>query len=192
MSLLSSQSAYLKNTAALDAIRESQNRVQAISLIHQKLYNSNNVAYIVMQAYVSDLVGYLTDCFGTKGRGIRIEQLVEDISLDLAQVVPLGLILNEAITNAIKYAFDHSGGEIIIALQQVGQEGLMLHISDNGKGLPHDFDLRKASSLGMEMMKALSKQLGGEFKVRNKSGLHISVEFLIERVPKHSTAQRLK
>jgi two-component sensor histidine kinase len=181
MSLLSSQSAYLENTAALDAIRESQNRVQAISLIHQKLYSSNNVANIIMPAYVSDLVGYLADCFDTRARGIRIEQLIESINLDLAQAVPLGLIMNEAITNAIKYAFDKKGGKIIVALHQIGSNGLMLHISDNGKGLPEDFDLQKATSLGMEMMKALSKQLGGEFKISNNSGLHISVEFLIER-----------
>lgn len=182
MSLLSSQSAFLENTAALDAIHESQNRVQAISLIHQKLYSGTNLASITMAAYVSDLIGYLADCFDTRHRGIRIEQMVENFNLDLAQAVPLGLILNEAITNAIKYAFDEKGGEIIIAIQEVGTDGLMLHISDNGKGLPADFDIKSVSSLGMEMMKALSKQLGGELKIRNKSGLHISLEFLIEHV----------
>ncbi|RFZ85122.1 hypothetical protein DYU05_05845 [Mucilaginibacter terrenus] len=182
MSLLSSQCSYLENTAALEAIRESQNRVQAISLIHQKLYTSSNVSSINMAAYVSDLVGYLADCFDTRRHRIRIEQLVENFNIDLAQAVPLGLILNEAITNAIKYAFNPDGGEIIIAIHQVGRDGLMLHISDNGCGLPENFDLKNASSLGMEMMKALSKQLGGDFKIRNQSGLHISVEFMIEKV----------
>jgi two-component sensor histidine kinase len=181
MSLLSSQSAYLENSAALEAIRESQNRVQVISLIHQKLYSGNNVAQINMPAYVADLIIFLADCLDTRNRNIKIEQLIENFNLDLAQAVPLGLILNEAITNAIKYAFDEHGGKIFVALQKFENDGLMLCISDNGKGLPQDFDLKKASSLGMEMMKALSKQLGGEFKVRNNSGLHISIEFLIER-----------
>ncbi|WP_374950127.1 histidine kinase dimerization/phosphoacceptor domain -containing protein [Mucilaginibacter sp.] len=181
MSLLSSQSSYLENAAALEAIRESQNRVQAISLIHQKLYSSSgNIASICMPAYVSDLTGHLADCFDIRRRKIKIEQLIENFNLDLAQAVPLGLILNEAITNAIKYAFGPDGGDIIIGLQQVGVDGLILHISDNGKGLPDNFDLEHAKSLGMEMMKALSKQLGGEFKMRNISGLHISIEFAAE------------
>jgi two-component sensor histidine kinase len=140
------------------------------------------VASIDMQAYVLDLVNYLRDCLDTSGRRIRIEQLIEPIRIDLAQAVPIGLILNEAITNAIKYAFDEKGGEIIIALQMIGQEHLLMTIADNGKGLPVDFDIQTASSLGMEMMKALSKQLGGEFKITNKSGTNITVEFQLDRV----------
>jgi two-component sensor histidine kinase len=182
MSLLSSQSAYLENSAALEAIRESQGRVQAISLIHQKLYNSSNVSSINMQAYVADLMSYLADSFDTRRRHIEIEQVVEFFNLDIAQAVPLGLILNESITNAIKYAFDDRGGQIIVAVQLIRDEYLLLTIADNGKGLPGDFDLKTASSLGMEMMKALSKQLGGEFKIKNNSGVNISIEFQVTKV----------
>ncbi len=182
MSLLSTQSAYLESVAALDAIHESQHRVQAIALIHQRLYRGSDVTNIGMHAYVSDLVGYLSDCFDTRRQHIRIEQLIEPIYLDLSQTVPLGLILNEAITNAIKYAFDEQGGAIIISMQLIREDELMLHISDNGRGLPADFDLTKTSSLGMEMMKALSKQLGGELKLVNDPGLHISLVFRIEKV----------
>jgi two-component sensor histidine kinase len=182
MSLLSSQSAYLENNAAIEAIRESQNRVQAISLIHQKLYSSNNVASINMQTYVADLMSYLADSFDTRRRGIQIEQVIELFNLDIAQAVPLGLILNEAVTNAIKYAFDDEGGQIIIAAQLLSKGNLLLTITDNGKGLQDDFNLKAASSLGMEMMKALSKQLGGEFDVKNKAGVSISIEFAITHV----------
>ncbi|MDO3641326.1 sensor histidine kinase [Mucilaginibacter sp. L3T2-6] len=190
MSLLSTQSAYLENNAALAAIRDSQSRVQAISLIHQKLYSSSNVAAIDLPSYVSDMVGYLRDCLDTGARGIRFEQLIEEVKIDLAQAVPLGLILNEAITNAIKYAFGEEGGEIIIALQMVGEDSAMLTITDNGKGLPPDFDLAESTSLGMEMMKALSKQLNGSFQIKNKMGVAITIEFEVEQafsgIPKES------
>ena len=189
MSLLNTQSAYLENNAALSAIRDSQNRVQAISLIHQKLYSSSNVASIDMQSYVSDLVSYLRDGLSTAGRSIRFEQLVEPVKIDLAQAVPLGLILNEAITNAIKYAFSDSGGQIIIAMQLIGNENLLLTIADNGKGLPVDFDIKNTSSLGMEMMKALSKQLGGSFQVKGNPGVTISIEFQIEKMLNHIQAE---
>jgi two-component sensor histidine kinase len=182
MSLLSSQSAYLENTAAIEAIKESQNRVQAIALIHQKLYKSNNVASINMPAYIADLLEYLADSFDTRKRHIVFEQLIEPISLDLAQTVPLGLILNEAVTNAIKYAFNDHGGQIIVALQLINHETLLLTIADNGRGFPANKSLTDTNSLGMEMMKALSKQLGGEFIIENKGGIRISIEFFIEQL----------
>ena len=189
MSLLSTQSAYLENTAALNAISESRNRVQAISLIHQKLYSTSNVASIDMQTYISDLINYLNDCLDASSQGIRFEQLVEPVKIDLGQAVPLGLILNEAITNAIKYAFEGNGGSIIIALQLISNENLLLTITDNGKGLPVDFDVKNTSSLGMEMMKALSKQLGGSFQVKGNPGVTITVEFQIEKVLNHIQAE---
>lgn len=182
MSLLSSQSAYLENTAAIEAIRESQNRVQAISLIHQKLYKSSNVASINMQAYVADLLEYLADSFDTRKRRIRFEQVIEPFNLDLAQAVPIGLILNESVTNAIKYAFGEAGGQIIVALQLIKDEKLLLTIADDGHGFPKEPDLEESDTLGMVMMKVLSKQLGGEFKIENKSGARISIEFQIEKV----------
>lgn len=180
MSLLSTQSAYLENTAALDAIADSRNRVQAISLIHQKLYSTNNVASIDVSAYVSDLVNYLREGLDTAGRSIRFEQLIEPIKIDLVQAVPLGLILNEAITNAIKYAFEEKGGVIGIALQFMGIDVLLLTITDNGKGLPKGFEIKDSTTLGMEMMKALSKQLGGDFNISSNQGVTISVEFQIQ------------
>jgi len=189
MSLLSTQLAYLENTAALNAISESRNRVQAISLIHQKLYSTSNVASIDMQTYISDLINYLNDCLNASSRGIRFEQLVEPIKIDLAQAVPLGLILNEAITNAVKYAFTGNGGDIIIALQLMINENLLLTITDNGKGLPANFDIKNTSSLGMEMMKALSKQLDGSFQVKSNHGVTITIEFQIEKVLNHIQAE---
>ncbi|HEX8023278.1 sensor histidine kinase, partial [Mucilaginibacter sp.] len=181
MSLLNTQSAFLKNNAALAAIRESQNRVQAIALIHQKLYSSSNVAYIDIAVYISELVSYLADCYSAHERGIRFEQQIEAVKMDVAQAVPVGLMLNEAITNAIKYAFPNRRGYINISLGVLDDNNMMLNIADDGIGLPEDFDIKEASSLGMEMMKALSKQLGGSFKMENNNGVVITLIFRAEK-----------
>lgn len=181
MSLLNTQSAFLKNNAAIAAIRESQNRVQAIALIHQKLYSSSNVAYIDIAVYISELVNYLADCYEAHDRGIRFEQQIEPVKMDVAQAIPIGLMLNEAITNAIKYAFPHQRGYINISLGTLDDNNIMLNVADNGIGLPQGFDLKETSSLGMEMMKALSKQLDGNFKMENNNGVVITLIFRAEK-----------
>jgi two-component sensor histidine kinase len=188
MSLLNTQSAYLQNNTAIKAIRESQNRVQAISLIHQKLY-SESMASIDTQAYIADLVSYLSDCFDASKRRIRFEQKVQPFVLNLSQAVPLGLMLNEAITNAIKYAFDDNGGQVSIGLQVVMGNNILLTIADDGRGLPHNFDIQSASSLGMEMMKALSKQLDGSFEIENNKGVIISINFQAEKIHHHISTE---
>jgi two-component sensor histidine kinase len=180
MSLLCTQAAYLQNTDAIDAIRNSQNRVQAISIIHQKLYSKSNLASIVMNDYVSDLVRHLCACYDCIHRNIRLKEIIEPVSLDISQAVPMGLILNEAITNAIKYAFGPDGGLIIIEGHVLSADHVKLTIADNGKGLPYDFSITETSSLGMEMMKALSKQLGGSFNISGNPGVTVTVLFKIE------------
>ncbi len=148
MSLLNSQSAYLHNDDALVAIRDSQHRVQAISLIHKKLYQSDNVGVIHMPHYIHELVDYLKDCFDTNRKvSFRID--VSPLQLDVSQAVPIGLILNEAITNSIKYAFTgNREGIIAISFKQSEEGHYTLVIADDGKGLPADFDPAQSRSLG--------------------------------------------
>ncbi|WP_162996963.1 sensor histidine kinase [Mucilaginibacter kameinonensis] len=181
MSLLNTQSAFLKNNAALAAIRESQNRVQAIALIHQKLYSSSNVAYIDIAVYINELVNYLADSYNAHDRGIRFEQQIEPAKMDVTQAIPIGLMLNEAITNSIKYAFPNRRGFINISLGTIDDNNMMLNIADDGIGLPEDFDIKDASSLGMEMMKALSKQLDGNLKIEDNDGVVITFVFPAEK-----------
>ena len=180
MSLLYTQAAYLQNTDAIDAIRDSQNRVQAISIIHQKLYSKSNVTTVVMSDYVGDLVRHLCACYNCSHRRIRLKEVVEPVNLDISQSVPMGLILNEAITNAIKYAFGNDGGEITIEGRMLSADTMNLTIADNGKGLPDNFNLTETSSLGMEMMKALSRQLGGSFDISDESGVVVTIKFKVE------------
>ncbi|SFN30253.1 Two-component sensor histidine kinase, contains HisKA and HATPase domains [Chitinophaga sp. YR627] len=176
ISLLNSQSLYLKDNAALNVIRESQHRMNSISLIHQKLYQGDNLSGIDMRDYIFELAIYLQDSFDTRGK-IAFMMDIERLMLDVSQAVPLGLILNEAITNAIKYAFKErqEDAKINISFRQQEQQGLLLSISDNGAGLPPDFDLSTSSSLGMNLMQGLTRQLGGTMECKNKEGFHIRI-----------------
>ncbi len=181
MSILNTQSAYLQNDVALEAIRGSQHRVNAIALLHQKLYSGTTAALVSMPAYIAELIDYLSDSFVTSFRKIKIRQILEPLSLDPALAVPIGLILNEAITNAIKYAFDPDGGEILVSLFVADNGEAILKVSDTGRGLPPDFDFCQANSLGMEMMKALGKQLKGKFAIENTHGVTLMITFPIEQ-----------
>lgn len=191
MSLLYTQAAYSQNTDAIDAIRDSRNRVQAISIIHHKLYNKGNVTNILLSEYVADLVRHLSDSYDCTRRGIRFKQSIEPVNLDSSQAVPVGLILNEAITNSIKYAFGGGEGKIIVESHLAEKETILLKIADNGKGLPNGFNLSETSSLGMEMMRALSKQLGGSFEIGNDSGVVITIKFKIENAPKATAGKSI-
>ncbi|HKC37082.1 MAG TPA: histidine kinase dimerization/phosphoacceptor domain -containing protein, partial [Chitinophagaceae bacterium] len=178
MSLLNSQSAYIDNESALTAIHDSQHRVHAMSLIHQKLYNSENVSSIDMSFYIRELVSYLSDSFST-GQRIRFEFAIEPLEMDVSQAVPLGLILNEAITNSLKYAFPNGRtGVISILLLNTAMHHYLLSISDNGIGMPAQFNNKKPGSLGMSLMAGLSEDLDGNFSIENDNGTTIKVSFV--------------
>src|SRR5450432_167995 len=177
MSLLNSQTAYLQDESAQKAILESQHRVQTMSLIHQKLYKSKNVSSIYMPEYIRDLLEYLKDSFKTRNT-IQFELEVQPIDLDVMHAVPVGLILNEIITNAIKYAFpENPDARIIIRLLKTGTDNLLLYISDNGKGFPAGFDLEKDSSFGMILIKGLTEDLDGTVSIQSDNGITIQMEF---------------
>jgi two-component sensor histidine kinase len=185
ISLLNTQTAYLDNEAALTAIRDSQHRMRAMSLIHQRLYQSEK-ACIDMQQYIRELIEYLDDNFNL-GHRIRFLLQIEKIDMDVAQAVPVGLILNEAITNAIKYAFPaNQEGTITVSMNYAADNNLLLVVSDNGRGLPAGFDITKIRSLGMGLMQGLTRQLNGTFKITNNDGLQITIQFPDEKMTKYT------
>jgi two-component sensor histidine kinase len=149
-----------------------------MSLIHQKLYNSENVSSIDMTVYIRELVSYLRDSFDT-GQHIRFELNVEPLELDVSQAVPLGLILNEAITNSIKYAFPNGrDGVVNIYLSNASANHYLLTITDNGIGMPAHFSNKKPGSLGMSLMTGLSEDLDGKFAIENNNGTTIKISFV--------------
>jgi two-component sensor histidine kinase len=178
MSLLNSQSVYIDNDAALTAIHDSQHRVHAMSLIHQKLYSTENVSSIEMSIYIRELVSYLNESFDTERR-IRFEFDIDPLEMDVSHAVPLGLIMNEAITNSIKYAFpDGRNGIVSLSLSDVSENHYLLSIADDGIGIPNDF--KKTGSLGMSLIKGLSEDLDGNFSMENKNGTIIRISFMYD------------
>lgn len=175
MSLLNTQAALLDDNDALNAIRESRCRMQAISLIHQKLYQSENMALIDMQTYIHDLVLYLKEGFSGMNR-IHLDLQVAPVKLDVSQSVPVGLILNEAVTNAMKYAFT-GNGTILVSLQPAGDQQLTLVIADNGKGFPAGIGEVHKRSMGMTLINTLTEQLEGTLNIHSHNGVIVTVNF---------------
>lgn len=179
VSLLDSQSEYINNDAALAAIEDNLRRVHAMALIHQKLYQSDDIATISMPEYIHELVSYARDSFDT-GNQIIFEQTIEPLDLDVSQAIPLGLIINETIVNAIKYAFPHAQKGIVrIQFYQDGPGHIVLSIADNGTGLPPGLNTKAHTSLGLDLVQGLTRQLNGTIGFENNNGLHITIRFPI-------------
>ncbi|QHS61125.1 tetratricopeptide repeat-containing sensor histidine kinase [Chitinophaga agri] len=177
MSLLNTQAAYLHDSNALEAISESRYRMQAISLIHQKLYLSGNMALIDMQNYIRELTSYLRSDFGGL-QHIYFDLDIAAIRLDVSQAVPASLILNEALTNAIKYAFSkQEAGIIQVSFKCAGDGMLTLHVHDNGEGFPHGFDIKTHGTMGMRLIETLTEQLEGTLVIEASQGVSVQVSF---------------
>jgi two-component sensor histidine kinase len=182
MSLLNSQAASLRDKAALSAIQESQHRVQAMSLIHQKLYQSESVARVPMPAYIQEVVDYLHESYNLP-QAIGLELDIDDIELDVTLAVPLGLIINEALTNAFKYAFPLGRpGTISISLRCLDPSTYGLTIADDGVGLPASYEPAHSHSLGMTLLQGFSEQLDGELRLTGPPGLTIRLVFAREHL----------
>ncbi|GLU55224.1 hypothetical protein Dfri01_46850 [Dyadobacter frigoris] len=177
VSLLNTQSVYLKDETAVNAILESRHRVQAMSMLHQRIYQSDNMSGISMSPYIHELVGYLVDSFNT-GLSVIFNISIDDIDLDLNKAVPIGLILNEAVTNALKYAFPNKmEGIVHVILARQPDNYLLLQIQDNGIGLPEEFNFEEIKSFGIKLIKGLSEDLGGEMVIANDKGIRIEIRF---------------
>ena len=186
-SLLEIQSSYLKNRDALSAIQESQHRIHAMSIIHQKLYQSDTLSTIHMPEYIYELVEYLRDSYSLR-ENVGFSLQIENIELNHGSAITLGLILNEAITNAFKYAFPRTkDAKISISLTHISDLQIMLSISDNGRGLPTDFESKIGTSMGMELLRGLTDDLGGSLTIETKNGTHIKVIFSYKPITSANT-----
>ncbi|CAG4992588.1 hypothetical protein DYBT9275_00992 [Dyadobacter sp. CECT 9275] len=177
ISLLNSHSAHLKEEVAANAITESRHRIQAISMLHQRIYQSENMVGIAMASYIHELVYYLDHSFNT-ARHILFSLDIENVELDLSQAVPIGLILNEAITNSLKYAFtDGREGEIRVVFKKTEEEKLVLCIADDGTGLPLDFDIDNIGTFGLKLIRGLTEDLDGTLTVQSEGGTTLLISF---------------
>ena len=146
-SLLNLQSKQVKDEHALNLLRDSQNRVRSMALIHQKLYDSPDLALLDFAGYLRSLASALFSSYGFGTEGISLKSNVDDIRLDINTAVPCGLIINELISNSLKHAFETGQGEICVDLHPNDDDTVTLTVSDNGSGFPEDLDFRNTDSL---------------------------------------------
>lgn len=177
-SLLSLQSHYIKDKKYVEMLKESQNRIRSMALIHEKLYQSRNLASIDFDGYVETLVRDLIRSYGVNTAGAAVTTKVENICLNIDTAVPCGLIINELVSNALKHAFpDGRKGEITITFSQSG-DTLELAVSDNGVGIPETIDFRNTDSLGLRLVTILAEdQLNGEITLDRCEGTTFRITF---------------
>ncbi|MET0634371.1 MAG: sensor histidine kinase, partial [Chitinophagaceae bacterium] len=157
----------------------SQQRIYAMSLIHQKIYQSEDIKTIEMNNYLPELIQYLEDSFGNNKR-IHFQVEVDPMQLDISQAIPVALIINESVTNSIKYAFpDNRKGVIEIRMHRIADQ-VSLEITDNGVGIDDRWLINdQADSLGLELIRGLSRDLKARLKMENDNGTRITLVFNI-------------
>lgn len=178
-SLLALQSAQIDDPNTKEAMREGQNRVHSIGIVHQKLYQATNLGAIEMKDYFLNLSESILDSFGAENR-VKIELAMEKLEIDIDTAVPLGLIVNELLTNTIKYAFPHGKqGNVVIKLEKRKTGILHLEVSDDGIGKSN---IIKGTGFGSQLISLLTRQLRGHMKEEINNGTHTYFNFNLEKV----------
>jgi PAS domain S-box-containing protein len=177
-SLLRLQANSIQDPSILPFFKDSQNRVKAMALIHERLYQSNNLARIHFPEYVRKLVCDVFRSYNPASSTIRLYFDIAEVELDVDTVIPCGLIVNELVSNALKYAFPNQmDGEITISFLVLASTQYQLAVRDNGIGLPEEFDFRNTTSLGLQLVCALTQQLQGTIEVDTHQGTAFYVTF---------------
>lgn len=175
-SLLNLQLNVITNTETRELIRESQNRVRSMALIHEKLYQSDNLGQIDLEDYLRSLTRDLFRSYGVGGINLKLE--VEDIKVDVDTAIPCGLVVNELVSNALKYAFPHGReGEVHLKVTKVSRQQVAMSVSDNGIGLPADLASRSSDTLGFQLVHMLVKQLRGTLDIVRNGGTTFMITF---------------
>ncbi len=164
--LMAKQARKTTDSTVKKMMKEGQDRVQSMALIHQNLYQSEHLSSIDIKAYLEELTQNIAKTQKIAGKEVTIVLNTDDSKLDIDTAIPIGLILNELITNAYKYAFpERDTGEIAISFQKTTEKGFQLHVKDNGIGISNDFNIDKAKSLGLNLVRGLAEQLDGTMKL---------------------------
>jgi len=185
-SLLSLQSESIDDPTAFDAVQESKNRVASMALIHQKLYQRDNLAAIEMRDYFETIGNAIIDSFGERAKRVALEIDMPELELDVDTAVPIGLITNELVTNSLKHAFPNDNhGRIFISLKKLGQDNLELIIADNGQSVENQVKEADSGGFGSLLINLLTTQLGGQIDKQTEEGMSTIISF---KLPEKSVA----
>lgn len=182
ISLLNLQSGYIKDETTLKAVQDGQNRVRSMALVHEKFYQAEELSEIDFGEYVEKLTQYIYQSYGDKTDRVKMIIESDHVGLDMDTAMPSGLLVNEIVSNAYKYAFPGDArGEIRISIRK--QDGKIIYrIADNGVGLPPEINLEQSESLGMQLIQALTAQLDGELSVSREKGTEFKISFAYPKV----------
>lgn len=177
-SILNLQSSYIEDETALSILRESQDRIKSMSFVHESLYQSKTLSEVNFAEYIQNITRNLYHSYARPEGGIELEFRLENIYLNLDTSIPCGLIINELISNSLKYAFTgREKGVIEVGFSKQPDGKLKLIISDNGIGLPDNFDIENSESLGLQLVTTLITQVSGELEIDNKNGTRFKIVF---------------
>ncbi|MFN5324493.1 MAG: two-component regulator propeller domain-containing protein [Bacteroidota bacterium] len=183
ISLFNLQSHYVDDKKAMQALKEGQDRIKSMALIHERFYQNDGLSKIDFDEYIKRLVENLFLSFQLKPERVKSVVEADKISLDIDTAVPCGLIINELVSNSLKHAFgDDGSGNLYVSLKYLSKDMVRLIVSDDGVGLPAGFDIEKYDSLGMQLISALSSQLEGKLKLLPGKGTTFELDF---KVPDH-------
>jgi two-component system response regulator len=174
ISLLSLQSRYSEEGEIVEFFKDSINRVKSMAMIHEKVYQSEDLSSIDFEKYIPKLVSGISSSYQTDSK-IKIDININDIHLNIDTAIPCGLIVNELVTNSLKHAFNNVSGNIIVEMDSDNEEWFTLIVSDNGVGLPDDIDINKA--LGLRLVDTLIKQLDADMKIHKNTGTKFEIKF---------------
>jgi two-component sensor histidine kinase len=178
-SLLRLQSGNITNQDDIGMLKDSQNRIKSMSLVHEKLYGSKDLSHVNFKDYIKELAGVLFQSYETHRGEVRLNISVDEIWLGIDTAIPCGLVINELISNSLKHAFpDKRKGEISISFHKIDEEEFNLRVSDNGIGIPDELDPRSTSSLGLRLLTTLSEnQLNGKMRLWKNKGTEFELIF---------------
>jgi two-component sensor histidine kinase/CheY-like chemotaxis protein len=175
--LLELQSYYIKDKADLNVFKDSKTRADSMALIHEKLYKSTDLKSIDFEEYIHSLALCIFDTYNIAPNRIKLVINVEDIMLDINTAIPLGLIINELLTNSLKYAFPEDKNGIITIIFSKTDDIFTLIIKDDGIGLKPSIDFKKTESLGLELVNNLTRQIDGNVELDNDNGTEFRISF---------------
>lgn len=178
-SLLNLQARYIKDEKILNMFKESQSRINSMALIHERLYRSKDLVKINFPEYVRSLAAGLFSSYSVSSDDVTLEIDIKDVELDLDLAISCGLVLNELLSNALKYAFPNGRkGKIKVSLYEVNGNEVELVVGDNGIGLPEVFDFQKTESLGFQIIITLVEgQLEGKIELNKTEGTEFRIKF---------------
>lgn len=177
-SLLRIQSVNITDKEALNAINVSQNRVNSMALVHERLYKSKNLSLVDFEDYIKHLTSHLLQVYGAKKSNIELDVNVKKVLFSVDTAIPAGLIVNELVSNSLKHAFkNRNSGKISIELKPISKSEYYLKVADDGVGISKEFNPNKSATLGLQLVSMLTKQLAGEISVKREKGTEIAISF---------------